>query len=127
MGLPKVQAISRLLIIFAINGSVCWVLGSKYEGCPILCERSVIWLFLFFFQRKKERMTLSAIHPDGGENFRLYMGLLQHHSFSFFFLISTKSGLLPVYKNSKKTKLRLSHLKTEERPDRSKIISPEFS
>lgn len=91
MGLPKVQAISRLLIIFAINGSVCWVLGSKYEGCPILCERSVIWLFLFF-QRKKERMTLSAIHLDGGENFRLYMGLLQHHSFSlvFFFNFNKK-------------------------------------
>ena len=93
MGLPKVQAISRLLIIFAINGSVCRVLGSKYEGCPILCERSVIWLFLFF-QRKKERMTLSAIHPDGGENFRLYMGLLQHHSFAFFFFNFNKKWMI---------------------------------
>ena len=37
-------------------------------------------------------MTLSAIHLDGGENFRLYMGLLQHHSFSlvFFFNFNKK-------------------------------------
>ena len=42
--------------------------------------------FPFFFkERKKERMTLSAIHLDGGENFRLCMGLLQHHFFSLFF------------------------------------------
>ena len=93
MGLPKVQAISRLLIIFAINGSVCWVLGSKYEGCPILCERFVIWLFLFF-QRKRERMTLSAVHPDGGENFRLCMILLQHHFFSFFFFNFNKKWMI---------------------------------
>ena len=70
-----------------------WVLGSKYEGCSILCERFVIWLFLFF-QRKKERMTLSAIHPDGGENFRLYMGLLQHHSFAFFFFNFNKKWMI---------------------------------
>ena len=56
------------------------------------CAKDLLFGFSFFFQRKKERMTLSAIHPDGGESFRLYMGLLQHHSFSFFFLISTKSG-----------------------------------
>ena len=56
------------------------------------CAKDLLFGFSFFFQRKKERMTLSAIHPDGGENFRLYMGLLQHHSFSlvFFFNFNKK-------------------------------------
>lgn len=115
MGLP----ISRLLIIFAINGSVCWVLGSKYEGCPILCERSVIWLFLFF--SKKERKNDLICHSPRwrGEFSSLHGSIPTSLFLLFFFLISTKSGWLSVYKNSKKTKLRLSHLKTEERPDRS--------
>lgn len=95
MGLPKVQAISRPLIIFAINGNVCWVLGSKYEGCPILCERSVIWLFLFF--SKKERQNDLICHSPRwrGEFSPMHdsIATLRFLVF-FFFLISTKSGLI---------------------------------
>ena len=58
------------------------------------CAKDLLFGFSFFFQRKKERMTLSAIHPDGGENFRLYMGLLQHHSFSFFFFNFNKKWMI---------------------------------
>lgn len=57
------------------------------------CAKDLLFGFSFFFQRKKERMTLSAIHPDGGENFRLYMGLLQHHSFAFFFFNFNKKWM----------------------------------
>ena len=58
------------------------------------CAKDLLFGFSFFFQRKKERMTLSAIHPDGGENFRLYMGLLQHHFFSFFFFNFNKKWMI---------------------------------
>ena len=58
------------------------------------CAKDLLFGFSFFFQRKKERMTLSAIHPDGGENFRLYMGLLQHHSFVFFFFNFNKNCII---------------------------------
>lgn len=58
------------------------------------CAKDLLFGFSFFFQRKKERMTLSAIHPDGGENFRLYMGLLQHHSFAFFFFNFNKKWMI---------------------------------
>ena len=58
------------------------------------CAKDLLFGFSFFFQRKKERMTLSAIHPDGGENFRLYMGLLQHHSFVFFFFNFNKKWMI---------------------------------
>lgn len=58
------------------------------------CAKDLLFGFSFFFQRKKERMTLSAIHPGGGENFRLYMGLLQHHSFAFFFFNFNKKWMI---------------------------------
>lgn len=67
-------------------------------------------------------MTLSAIRLEGGENFRLCMGLLQHHFFSLFFKIST---WLPVYKNGKKDR-KQNHLKTEETPDRVKSYQQYF-
>ena len=52
------------------------------------CAKDLLFDFSFFFQRKRDRMTLSAIRPDGGENFRLCMILLQHYVFSFFFFFN---------------------------------------
>ena len=90
MGLPKVQAYIKT------TDNICYkwkcLLGTRLEiwGLSNTVRKICYLAFPFFFQRKKERMTLSAIHPDGGENFRLYMGLLQHHSFSFFFNFNKK-------------------------------------
>ena len=128
MGLPKVQAISRLLIIFAINGSVCWVCTRlEIWGLSNTVRKICYLAFPFFFKdRKKEWPYLPFTQMAG----RIFVSTWVYCNITlscFFFLISTKSGWLPVYKNSKTTRLRLSHLKTEERPDRSKIISPEFS
>ena len=92
MGLPKVQAISRPFIIFAIYMEMFVGYSARNMRVVQYCAKDLFFGFsFFFFQRNKERMTLSAIRPDGGEKFRLCVGLLQHlHFFSFFFKFQHK-------------------------------------